>query len=82
MQEESKLRTPPKTHLQRRSTIKESMIKESSIWPARLGPKLTIFGLFVAKLGPETPLERLGVKNCAGCTKNQPKRHHLDRFRD
>ena len=35
----------------------------------------------MAKLDPETLLERLSVANYVGCTKNQPKRLHLRPFR-
>ena len=41
-----------------------------------------IFSRFMAKLGPETPLNRRGSSYSAGCTKNQPRRPILRQFRD
>ena len=36
----------------------------------------------MAKVDPETPLGRLGVENCVGCTKIQARMPHLGSFRD
>ena len=75
---------PPQTRVHRCTMIKKPY------WPAeilrflKVGSDLKswIFDRPVAKVGPETPLERLGVESCAGCTKNQPRRPHLASFRE
>ena len=45
-----------------------------------MGDKSSIFDPPGPQLGPETPLDRSGLKNCADCTKNQPRRPHLRPF--